>query len=130
MSRLYTRIQAHFNSTWEAGVIAKPVWYDKTLYDFHPANSMGILTNQPAPMSKIVSDNQEYGREWDFDLYLYATTDANLELMMEQTQERINGYTSSNQRWHLNSWEFESWMGLKMVIAHCNETSVITEEAF
>ena len=131
MARLYTRVEAEFNANWESGVIAEPVFYDMTDHMFEPPNSIGILTNLPAPMEKIVSDNQEYGRAWDFQLYLYAVSDANLELMIEQTIERINKYSSANQRWHLLSWStFENWMGLKSAVASCNETSVIVETAF
>jgi len=131
MGRLYTRIEAEFNANWESGVIAEPVFFDMTKYSFHPANSIGIETDEPAPMAKIVSNNAEYGRGWDFQLHLFATTDANLELMIEQTIERINKYVSGNQRWHLNAWsDFSSYYGLKTAIASCNETSVITETAF
>ena len=131
MARLYTRIEAYFNTNWEGGVITEPVFFDMTKYLFHPPNSIGIETDEPAFISKIVSDNQEYGRAWDFQLHLFATTDANLELMIEQCTKHLNDYVATNQRWHPPVWsDFSSYYGLKTATASCNETSVITETAF
>ena len=132
MARLYTRIQAHFNTNWEIGVIAKPTFYDMTEQAYRPANSLGILTNLDIPnFGSVVSDSQEYGRGWPFTLYLNAVSDANLELMIEQTVERINDYVSGNQRWYITSFPgFNRGSGVKSTIISCIEMSVIEEETF
>lgn len=132
MARQYTRIYNHFNTNWETGVIAKPTFYDMTEQAFRPEPSLGILTDLGiGDFGSVVSDSQEYGRGWPFTLYLNATSDGNLELMIEQTIERINGYSATNQRWYITSLPtFTRGSGIKTAIIGCTESSVIEQEAF
>lgn len=132
MATLYSRVYTHFNTNWDTGVIAKPTFFDMTLQNYRPANSLGILTNQPAGwQNQMVADNNEYGRGWTFQLFLYAETDANLELMIEQSIKLINSYNTTNQRWIIDSYpDFSSTYGLKGNQILCHETSIVEAISF
>ena len=127
MGRLYTRIYNHLNTNWETGVIAKPSFFDMTLYDFRPANSLGILTNQEAGFSYPSANRIDYGRPWDFQIHLHGTSDANLELMIEQTIEKINDYEDGNKTWYIMGFpEFDSRLGIKSATITCQEKAIIS----
>lgn len=131
MARLYTRIYTHLNTNWETGVIAKPTFFDMDFQDYNPPNALGIWTTLGPNFQHPVADETEIGRTWPFQLHLYATSDANLELMIEQCLERLADYSATNQRWRATGVPFlDPRNGVKHAQISCEEFTTVEVESY
>lgn len=93
-----TRILAELNSSWEAGVIAKPTFYERRDQTFRPANAIGCSHGDRPQYDAAPGDTEHYS-VWDFQLYIIGTTDANRELLIEQTLKHIRACQNASFKW-------------------------------
>ena len=96
-----TRILAELNTSWEAGVIAKPTFYSGRTQTYRPANSLRC-NHADAPEYDAAPGDTLHARVWPFQLYLAATSDANRELMIEQTLKHVRAYGHATLKWKVS----------------------------
>lgn len=121
----YTRVTAEFTTSWNGGVITKPIVFNKLVQAYNPPNAIGILY-EGAPQYDIQPGDTTHLRIWVFTLELLANTDANLEKMIEESIRILTAYTAASLKWKVaRPSNFFQTFGLRSCIIECREEMVL-----
>ena len=130
MANPYTTLYTVLNAAWEAGVIAKPLFFDMKFKNYMPANSIGIEFDN-APMSDANPGDTEHFRTWPVTLTVFASSDANRELMIEQLSKHMRAHDGASIKYKVTlPSNFRRTFGCWMVDVVGKEENFVTVGAW
>jgi hypothetical protein len=128
--KLAVEVQTELNSSWEAGVIAKPAFVNKHVNAATRKVGTLYLEEEPGSYEGSFKTSTPTERIRNCTVIAVASSEANLEKYLEQIQKHIAAKAVTSGHWTLGAWEFSEHSTKFMAESLINEHKWVLPEAW